>query len=183
MTKDQAYLYLQKAEQLNPGAWVGHSIHVAQAAEMIAFKSGMNSELAFTMGLLHDIGRRNGIHKIRHSIDGFRFLQNEGYLDHARVCITHCYTIKDLNSFAHVDDYSDEEREFVQNYISDVEYNDYDKLIQLSDFLGLPDRMCSVEDRIEDVISRTENPTDQYLRNVYAKRELQTYFDSMIRCR
>ena len=179
ITLNQAQTYLKEAEELNPGPWVGHSLHVAQAAELIAIKVGMNPELAYTMGLLHDIGRRNGIHKIRHSIDGFRFLQNEGHMEHARICITHCYSIKDINNFAHADDYSLEEREFVQKYISEIKYDNYDRLIQLSDFLGLPDRVCSVEDRIKDLLARTVNPTDQYLRNTYATRDLKKYFDSM----
>lgn len=66
-TVNSAWKMIRDAEKLNPGAWVNHSINVANAAKIISHHiDGMNPEIAFILGLLHDIGRRNGIHGIRH---------------------------------------------------------------------------------------------------------------------
>jgi putative nucleotidyltransferase with HDIG domain len=116
MTKQQAYAYLSEAALMNPGPWVGHSENVALAAESIAKQTGMDSDLAYTMGLLHDIGRREGVYKLRHVIDGYSFLLSEGYPDHARICITHSYTVKDIDNFGDYDDMTAEERQDTETY-------------------------------------------------------------------
>lgn len=74
LSKEQAHDIIEEAEVRNPGPWVGHSKYVALAAETIAIYTGMDSQQAYTLGLLHDIGRRDGVHQIRHSIDGYRYL-------------------------------------------------------------------------------------------------------------
>jgi HD superfamily phosphodiesterase len=67
----EAYEILTEAQQLNPGPWVEHSLFVAQGAKLIALHcEGMDSEAAYIVGLLHDIGRRFGVTNMRHSIDG-----------------------------------------------------------------------------------------------------------------
>jgi hypothetical protein len=58
--------------------------------------------------------------------------------------------------------------------------DDYDRLIQLADFLGLPQRLCTVDERIADVLSRTPDPSPEFLKNVFAKRELDAYFNRKI---
>jgi RimJ/RimL family protein N-acetyltransferase len=45
--------------------------------------------------------------------------------------------------------------------------DDYDRLIQLADFLGLPQRLCTVDERIADVLSRTPDPSPEFLKNVF----------------
>jgi phosphopantetheinyl transferase (holo-ACP synthase) len=132
------------------------------------------------MGLLHDIGRREGVFQLRHGMDGYKYLINEGYPDHARICITHSYTVKDKNNFGHYDDLTAPERRFVTRFLSETEYDDYDRLIQLADFLGLPQRLCTVDERIADVLSRTPDPSPEFLKNVFAKRELDAYFNRKI---
>ena len=60
MDRATAEKLLIEAESMNKGVWVEHSYHVARLAEKIADKAGMDSEMAYIYGLLHDIGRRNG---------------------------------------------------------------------------------------------------------------------------
>lgn len=38
----------------------------------------LDSEKAFIMGFLHDIGRRYGVTQLKHTIDGYKFLSNQG---------------------------------------------------------------------------------------------------------
>lgn len=60
-TTFEAEKLLTEAEQLNPGAWIGHSKTTAFCAKAIAEKcDNLNADTAFILGLLHDIGRREG---------------------------------------------------------------------------------------------------------------------------
>jgi HD superfamily phosphodiesterase len=59
---DYAKNMLIEAGKLNPGPWIRHSENVASAAKMIALKTESHDpETAYVCGLLHDIGRRNGL--------------------------------------------------------------------------------------------------------------------------
>ncbi|MCR4934321.1 MAG: HDOD domain-containing protein, partial [Lachnospiraceae bacterium] len=77
-------LLLKEAEVLNPGAWVKHSENVALAAKLIAEKCGMDSDKAYVLGLLHDIGRRFGVSYLAHVYDGYHYLLDLGYNEAAR---------------------------------------------------------------------------------------------------
>ena len=62
---------LKTAAYMNPGPWEQHSEVTAENARRIAQKvPGMNPEKAYVMGLLHDIGRREGVTGMRHLMDG-----------------------------------------------------------------------------------------------------------------
>lgn len=66
---------LRNAEKLNPGLWGNHSRTVAHCAEKIALACGdMDSEKAYVLGLLHDIGRRFGVRHLGHVSDGYRYI-------------------------------------------------------------------------------------------------------------
>ena len=47
MDRANAEKLLKEAENMNKGAWVEHSYHVARLAEKIADKAGMDSEKAY----------------------------------------------------------------------------------------------------------------------------------------
>ncbi len=61
-TLTQAQTLLAEAETRNPGPWVAHSINVARAAQLIAERHpDLDPDRAYILGLLHDIGRREGV--------------------------------------------------------------------------------------------------------------------------
>ena len=91
LSKKEAHKLLTEASNMNLGKWVDHSIKVAEIAERLAEKLNADKDKAYVFGLLHDIGRRVGVTGIRHIIDGYNFLQQLGYDDVARYCITHSY--------------------------------------------------------------------------------------------
>jgi len=129
--REIAEIFLVEAEKMNPGPWVQHSRYAAEAAYSIANRHPkIDSEVAFVMGLLHDIGRREGVTDVRHAIDGYNFLYGQGYEDAARVCITHMFPIPDVNTVTGRWDCSDEELEFVKDYLANIEFTVYDRLIQ-----------------------------------------------------
>ena len=140
---------------MNPGSWVQHSFFVAKAAESIAqHHPGLNPEIAFVLGYLHDIGRRAGVTDMRHVVDGYYFLKGKGFDDAARICITHVFPIKDICAVAGKWDCTEQELEFLKEYLSSIEFDDYDRLIKLCDAIALPSGFCLVEKRLVDVALR-----------------------------
>lgn len=78
---------LERAGRMNPGKWVDHSRFVAQACERIAgLCSGMSADAAYCFGLLHDIGRYEGVSSEKHLIDGYRFCMERGWEKAAQIC-------------------------------------------------------------------------------------------------
>ena len=152
---EEAKRLLSEAAMLNPGPWVEHSIFTAEAARNIAGKhQKLNPEVAYILGYLHDIGRRFGISYMRHIIDGYNFLSQMGYEDCARISLTHAFPLKDTQSYSGANDCTPEETEFIKKYISEVNYSEYDELIQLCDALATPKGFCLLEKRLVDVVMR-----------------------------
>jgi len=167
----KAHTYLSEAEIRNPGPWVAHSSHTAEAARnLAAAHPDLDPESAYILGLLHDIGRREGIYGMRHVVDGYNFLIAEGYPDAARICLTHSYPLPTVNIGSHRWDGTPEERQFVQAYLDQIEYTPYDRLIQLCDALCLPSGPVLMEKRLLDVTLRLGF-------NDYTTRKWQAFFD------
>lgn len=165
-----AETYLAHASELNPGAWVAHSRTAARGAQLIAaHHPTLDPERAYILALLHDIGRRYGVHKERHALDGFRFLSEEGYGGAARVCLTHSFLgPRPVNS--RLWDGSAEEAEFVIAHLCAIVPDDYDLLVQLCDAISLPQGFCLLEKRLVDVTMR-------YGLDEYTLPEWRYYFD------
>jgi len=154
-TRKDALAYLQEAAGLNPGPWVDHSQHVADTAVKIATQHpDMEPEPAFVLGLLHDIGRREGVFGMRHVVDGYRFMLVEGFPNAARICLTHSYPIPNVMYGSSAWDGSQAEQDFVAQILSEITYDAYDKLIQLCDSICLPNGPVLMEKRLVDVVMR-----------------------------
>lgn len=169
-------------EQLNPGLWIKHSMSVGMNAKLIADKiDSLDSNQAYVMGLLHDIGRREGIKSIMHTIDGYNYMMLINQKEIARICLTHSYPIQDVNTFLGKFDCTDEQKLFLSNFIKNTVYDDYDRLIQLCDAISLPHGACIMEKRLIDVALRHGLPNftiDKWK----AFLELKRYFDKLCDC-
>jgi hypothetical protein len=166
----QAELWLHEAGVLNPGLWVAHSRHVAEAARSIAAHlPSLDPESAYVLGLLHDIGRRAGVTGMRHVLDGYTFLAAAGCEDAARISLTHSFQNRDVREIFGEWDCLPEELAFIENYLARVEYDDYDRLIQLCDSLANASGFCLMEKRMLDVGFR-------YGINEFSLRKWQTTF-------
>lgn len=151
----EAEKLLNEAEQRNPGAWIGHSKTAAFCAKAIAERcDNLNADTAYILGLLHDIGRREGVTDMRHIIDGYHFMTSLGCDSCARICLTHSFPYNDIRSYNRKNDCTAEETEFIKSFIKNTEYDDYDGLIQLCDALALPDGATYIEKRLVDVVMR-----------------------------
>lgn len=182
LTTTEAQNELKTAVQLNSGKWEQHSISVAENARLIAEKIDyLDSDKAYTMGLLHDIGRRAGVTGIKHIFDGYDYMMSLGETEIARICLTHSFPLKNINTFSGKYDCSDEQLVFLQEFLNSVEYNDYDILIQLCDAISLPDGACIMEKRFVDVAIRnglTEHTIDKWKAFIKAKK----HFDKLCGC-
>jgi hypothetical protein len=154
----QARAFLAEGERLNPGPWVKHSVVAGEAAAAIArHHPALEPDVAYVMGLLHDIGRsraKPGGADVRHILDGYYLLRDAGFDDVARICLTHSFPIKNVDAFASAWECPESEQEFVQEYLDQTEYSSYDRLIQLCDALALTTGPCLVEKRLVDVALR-----------------------------
>src|SRR5512139_2554397 len=98
-TLQQAEALLSEAHDRNPGPWTMHSRHVALAARLIAERHPLlDPDVAEVVGLLHDIGRREGVTGMRHVLDGYNHLAALGFEDAARICLTHSFAVKRLEA-------------------------------------------------------------------------------------
>jgi hypothetical protein len=170
-TRQQAQAYLDEAERRNPGLWVAHSTQVGEAAQKIAAAHpDLDPEKAYSLGLLHDIGRREGVSDMLHVLDGYNFLLAEGYSEAARICLTHSFPIPDIGVGSGKWDGTVEEESFVANFLAKIEYTPFDRLIQLSDALCLPSGPVLMEKRLLDVTLR-------HGFNDFTIRKWQAFFD------
>lgn len=179
-TRDTAETLLRQAAARNPGGWVGHSRHVALAAEALARRhEGLDPESAYIVGLLHDIGRQEGPTNMRHVLDGYLFLKYLGYADAARICLTHSFVIQDVHAHAGIWDCTAGELNMVTAALLSLTYNDYDRLIQLCDALALPEGFTLLEKRLVDVALR-HGVNDYTLPRWRATFDLQTQFEQAL---
>lgn len=176
----QAQAILEEAYKYNPGKWREHSKNVAYAAQIISEHiDGLDSEKAYSFGLLHDIGRIRGIKQMKHIIDGFEFLSDMGFDENARICMTHSFPIKVVASYSGKNDCTPQEVKFISDFLICNEYDEYDRLIQLCDALALPDSICILEKRLVDVAIR--NGVNEYTVEKWkAFLALKSYFDAKV---
>ena len=173
---------LKVAVGLNPGLWGNHSVSVAKNAQIIAENvKGMDSEKAYILGLLHDIGRRAGVTGIMHIFDGYNYMMSINEPAIARICLTHSFPSKNVNTYSGKYDCSPEQMEFLKSYINKIEYDSYDILIQLCDAISLPNGACIMEKRFIDVALRnglSEYTLEKWKAFIKAKK----YFDNLCNC-
>lgn len=170
---------LEKAGMMNPGKWIDHSRVTALNAKRIAENiEGMDAGKAYCMGLLHDIGRRVGVVAIRHIFEGYYYMNEIGQPEIARICLTHSFPGKGSDTYFGKYDCTERERKFLDEYIAGVQYDDYDRLIQLCDAISLPTGACIMEKRLIDVALRYGVP--EFAPNKWrASMENKKYFDEL----
>jgi len=180
MNKEIAKELLFWAEQKNPGEWIEHSYNVAKSAEIIAKNISLDCNLAYIYGLLHDIGRYEGIIKLRHVYLGYKLMNEKGFNNIAKICLTHSFPLKIIESYASKNDCTTEETNYLKKELENYEYDDYDKLIQLCDALGSAEGIVLMEMRFVDVVKR--NGFNEYtIEKWKAFDEIKNYFE--IKCR
>lgn len=179
-TLKEAERLLSEANEMNEGPWYQHCINAGLASKYIAEKCpNMDADKAQILGMLHDIGRRFGKTNFKHTIDGYNFCMEQGYDDVAKVCLTHSLPTKNIKEYFGGIDCCDDEYEFSERFIKSIEYDDYDKLIQLCDALSLPSGFCLMEKRMVDVALR-HGIHDYVVDKWKVTFQIKEYFENMM---
>ena len=132
--------------------WIMHSLYVGQAAGKIAKVLGLNVDYATAIGYMHDIGRI--ISHSNHVIEGYKYLDNLGYPDVARYCLTHSFINNIIPNTAGGGPKDKESYDFIQDYLNSIELNIYDNIIQLCDLFCLETGYTTFVKRILDITKR-----------------------------
>lgn len=182
-TIEEAEEILNEAEKMNPGEWVSHNQVAGLCANIIASNcAGMDEQKAYVLGLLHDIGRRFGVSDLKHVIDGYNFMLEKGYDESARICLTHSFPFKEICCYNGKNDCSTEETSFLLNYIDTIEYDEYDKLIQLCDAMAYSHGPCAMERKLVDVALK--NGFDDMTMPKWKEYvKLRAHFEERMNCR
>ncbi|MBN2852075.1 MAG: HDOD domain-containing protein [Clostridia bacterium] len=178
----KAELMLHEASVMNPGLWVKHNQVAAFCARRIAERcSDLDNDSAYVLGLLHDIGRRFGEGDLIHTLRGYKYMIESYYVDSARICLTHSFPYKDLQCYEGINDCTNNETEFLSRYIKRIDYNDYDRLIQLADAISDPEGPCIMEKRLVNVVMRKgfNEFTILKWKEFFTLKE---YFEAKMRC-
>lgn len=170
--------------------WRAHSVNVARTAEAIvravnAYEQGkgenltLNSDLAYSCGLLHDLGRSAGEHVgLEHPVIGYRLLRDHGFPLEAQVSMTHgYYAYHDIDRAEYWEEFTDLDLlRFTREYLEKVALTDYDLLIQLCDNMAHHSGIMTIEGRFADILVRHDNIRNAgaHLKELY---KLKEYFD------
>ena len=93
-----------------------------------------------------------------------------------KICLTHSFGVQDINVYIGKFDILEEEQKQLERELNSVEYDDYDRLIQLCDALGSAEGVVNIEERMEDVKKRYGSyPQTKWDKNI----ELKKYFDKL----
>lgn len=172
--KENAEKLLTAAEAINPGPWGNHCRIAAVCAEKIAAACQMDPEKAYVLGLLHDIGRRFLVRDLGHLYYGYQYMQKLGYQQVAKICLSHSFPNQNLQIYIGKIDISQKEAEDAEKLLREMNFDDYDRLIQLCDALAGSDSVLDIEERMSDVRRRYGNyPQAQWDKNM----ELKRYFE------
>lgn len=173
--RGEAERLLLEAERCNPGLWGEHSRIAARCAERIAAAAGLDSQKAYILGLLHDIGRKFGVRHLGHVWDGWQYMTALCYPDAARICLTHSFCKPDISVYIGNFDIPQEEQDELQVILSALEFDDYDRLIQLCDCLAGSVGVMDMEARMLDVKRRYGSyPQEKWENNL----ALKAYFEA-----
>ena len=159
--------------------WILHSKNVAVAAKKIALQYGLNEKKAYSYGLLHDIGRSMTKGQFQHIMFGYEMMSEKGYVDIAKICLTHSFPIKNIYSYVGELDVKKEVIERYQILLQNCLYDDYDLLIQLCDALSTHEGYVYLEKRfVNNVFKYGFN---NYTIEKWKKTiEIKDYFDKKV---
>lgn len=154
-SREEAIELLREAERCNPGPWGNHSRVVAHCAEKIALEcDDLDSNKAYILGLLHDIGRKFGVRHLGHVSDGYSYMMSLGYNEVAKICLTHSFSNLTTDEYIGNFDTMEDELKLIQEALKSSTMDEYDRLIQLCDALAGAEGVLDIEERMRDVKCR-----------------------------
>ncbi len=186
LTAKEAYALLidgiiddEKDLEREKNKWIRHCLYVGMAAERIAQKLNIDSDWAKALGYVHDIGRR--IDHFNHPLEGYKYMCAKGYVDEARVCLTHSFIDNDISLTAGGGPKRRETYDFINDYLEKHPYDIYDNIIQMCDLFCSENGFTTVEHRLLDITERKGAYPNSY--EHYQKMlELQNRLEQKMHC-
>lgn len=145
-----------------------HTQGVAESCYLIAtHTSDMDSEKAYVLGLLHDYGKKYPEKELNgfHGRWGYEEMIKMGYPAVARICLTHTFysTDFDANCFP---SYPAKDLAWAKKQLQQINYDDYDHIVQLCDMFFEKMSMVSLQKRFSGIMERYHLSFDT-LKNSY----------------
>lgn len=155
-------------------SWISHCMYVGEVCENLAGALGLNKDVALTLGLLHDYGRRKD-QSFKHVIIGFQLLTDLGWNSEAISCLTHsflnggrCANNESAEPGFYVDDegepkwYPETKKDDLTIFLENYNYTAYDTILNIADLMATSSGIISPYERIEDIATRrTIDPTNR----------------------
>lgn len=171
---------LNQQKGLPPGISGKHYQNVAFVAATIAFHCSLNVEKAYILGLLHDYGEyieKTTPHTF-HGTAGYDEMMNLGFDEVARTCLSHSFfdtsfTPQDFPA------YDKEEIIRASALLQEQGFDEYDRLIHLSDMMAPFDRIDSIENRIDMITQKYHLSAELSQKKLQEALELKTYFNHL----
>lgn len=159
-----------------------HCLMVACCAEVIASSlKGVDSHLAYIMGLLHDYGKIVSDNNHFHGLTGYKYFMKKGWTQIARTCLTHSFIDKDFN-FSDYSSYNVDDLYETKEILKNMEYDIYDKIIQMSDMIVCNVGFKRLKDRMLFLRNKYGLPS-LIIKNKYRDvLRLKKYFDTLCGC-
>lgn len=154
LSVNEAKKLLEQANEMNPGGWYDHSIVAGEVAYKIAEALNLDKEKAQAFGYIHDIGRKIGRCSLKHVYEGYKYLNELGYTDAAKICLTHSFFEANAEKVIGNWDMEESQKEFVKDFINNTTFDIYDKIIQIADTISLSTGITTLERRMTDVFFR-----------------------------
>ena len=163
--------------------YIFHTNGVGESALKIAGYCGLDSSKAYVLGLLHDYGKIQNEQQsgIAHFIYGYNAMKARGFDAIARVCITHSFPFNDIK-FDDYKQYSIQDLQTAQSIIKNIEYDDYDRLIQLCDMFFEANNIVSYQQRLSCIRQRYNLSPQQTTTLEKGVEQNKAYFDAKCGC-
>ena len=177
--KDKVIAYLEEGYYKKPGKWVWHLWTVGKTAQNMAKDLGLDPDVAFACGALHDIGKMTGATEANHFYQGYKILRSDSYMFVAGIALSHSFQIKNVDAYVGSWNIGKEEKDFVADFIKYKAYTDYDLLIQLLDGL-IKTEYLGIEARAKKVREKHGDNT-YFEKRIERLYELQEYFQQRLK--
>lgn len=160
--------------KINTSSWYSHVLYAGKACQKMAQMQGLNENAAWTLGLIHDYGRKFD-HSFNHVVLGADALIDMGWNEEAKAAITHsfvkggrCASNEQALKGFHVDKNGneswDETAEFddVSLFLQNYKYTGYDLILNIADLMATDKGIVSPYERIKDIATRRKiDPTNR----------------------
>lgn len=156
----------------------------ARCAQRIALEcEDIDSDKAYILGLLHNIGRKFGKGHMLHVSDGYKYMISLGYDEVAQICLTHSFYNNSTEGYIGNFDTTKEDLELIQNKLLECEFDIYDDLLRLCDALAGTEGPVDIIERMSDVKARYGSyPQEKWdaniaLMNLFEKKMCKNIYD------